>query len=193
MITHLLRAVALPLLGLGLFLTGCENAALPTAATPPSAPVLNLATGAPITLVRQASTTMFSGAATVTIGPAGGTVRVGHHELVVPAGAVDTATSFTMQVLQEGYIDVRLEATRWVDGQQVVVGTAADPFARQLQLRLSYWSGVEIGSETSLLVTYLVDGDASGTLRGRDTWIDLQNKVVVSYLDHFSRYAIGEQ
>jgi hypothetical protein len=109
------------------------------------------------------------------VGPAGGTLHAGDHELVIPKGALDHEELVTMEAPTSSLVDVRFEP----HGLQ---------FQRSAELRLSYKSCVRPTS-ADLLVAYLGQGNRVLELPPS---IDLKDDDEVDAdIDHFSRYAIA--
>jgi hypothetical protein len=109
------------------------------------------------------------------VGPNGGTLHVGAHELVIPKGALTEETLITAEAPTSSLVDVRFEP----HGLQ---------FQQPADLKLSY-KGCVRPTDTDFLVAYLGQGNQvlelppSHDLRGDDE--------VDADIDHFSRYAIA--
>src|SRR4051812_16141389 len=86
----------------------------------------------------------FAGDAAI-IGPAGGTLHAGAHELVIPKGALDHEELITMEAPTSSLVDVRFEP----HGLQ---------FQQQASLKLSY-KGCVRPTSADLLVAYLDQGN----------------------------------
>lgn len=72
----------------------------------------------------------------VTIGPAGGIIRLHNHQLRVPRNAVLNPTIFTMTVVNTGFIGVDLTALELPEG--LGLPTVVTTFRRPLLLTLSF-------------------------------------------------------
>jgi hypothetical protein len=118
------------------------------------------------------------------VGAAGGELVVGGHSLVIPAGAVDSDTEFTMTVVSDPYIHVSLHAVRVSDSTEVTT------FAVNLTLNLSY-ADAEIEDPNDLLNAYLIHGTVEGELEPLPSSVDFDLQVVSSPLSHFSDYAMA--
>lgn len=155
---------------------GCERATMPTApnVTPSSAVVLG-----DWTLVRTVST-QSSTSVSVTIGSAGGTMSVNGHSLMVPAGALTEPLTFTMSTVAGSSVEVSLSA-------QNQKGAPVTVFASPVQLSLSY-SGAKVKNVSALKVAYLVNGVIVAV---QPSEVDKSQKVVRSWLSHFSDYGIA--
>jgi hypothetical protein len=109
------------------------------------------------------------------IGPSGGTLHAGPHELVIPKGALDHEELIVMEAPTSSLVDVRLQP----EGLQ---------FQKPAQLSLSYKSCV-VPTIADLLVAYLGHGrevlelPPSSDYRSEDK--------VEADIGHFSRYAVA--
>jgi hypothetical protein len=110
------------------------------------------------------------------IGPEGGTLHVGDHELVIPAGALDREELVVAEAPTSSAVDVRFQP----HGLQ---------FRQPTRLTLSY-KGCVRPTSTDFLIAYL--GDHGNQILELPPSID--DKVddeVEADIDHFSRYAIA--
>jgi len=109
------------------------------------------------------------------VGPAGGTLHVGNHELVIPKGALDHEELITMEAPTSSLVDVRFEP----HGLQ---------FQQPAELKLSY-KGCVRPTSADLLVAYLGQGNQVLELPPS---VDVKSgDEVDADIDHFSRYAIA--
>jgi hypothetical protein len=109
------------------------------------------------------------------VGPAGGTLHAGDHELVIPKGALDHEEIITMEAPTSSLVDVRFEP----HGLQ---------FQRSAELKLSY-KGCVRPTSADLLVAYLGQGNRVLELPPS---VDLKSDDEVdANIDHFSRYALA--
>jgi hypothetical protein len=109
------------------------------------------------------------------IGPAGGTLHAGDHELVIPKGALDHEELITMEAPTSSLVDVRFEP----HGLQ---------FEQPASLKLSY-KGCVRPTIADLLVAYLDQGN-----QVRELPPSLDNRKdgeVEADIGHFSRYAVA--
>ena len=113
----------------------------------------------------------------ITIGPEGGTIRLGLHTLVVPPGAVDRAMTFTMTYASQ---------------TAVAVDCGPSPFRFNIpvQLSLSYAGTTYERSDRqgALQIFYMANTFSCTAMPSR---VDIVNKVVIAEIDHFSRYIIS--
>jgi len=109
------------------------------------------------------------------VGPNGGTLHVGAHELVIPKGALPEEVLITAEAPTSSLVDVQFEP----HGLQ---------FQRPAELKLSY-KGCVRPTDTDFLVAYLGQGNQVLELPpSRDLRVDDE---VDADIDHFSRYAIA--
>ena len=109
------------------------------------------------------------------IGPNGGTLHVGPHELVIPKGALDHEEMITAEAPTSSLVDVRFQP----EGLQ---------FSQAAQLKLSY-KGCVRPTIADLFVAYLGQGNRILELPpSRDQKVDDD---VEADIGHFSRYAIA--
>ena len=106
---RLCRLSLLPLLLLGLTLAGCERSELPGAALDTQ---FSAQRGAAHAEVPARGGAAGAESAARMIGPAGGSVELAGHRLVVPAGAVSHPTRFTLRLVDAGFVEVDLKAAR---------------------------------------------------------------------------------
>jgi len=110
------------------------------------------------------------------IGPNGGSIRVGDHELRVPAGALDHEVLITAEAPVSSVAVVNLEP----HGLQ---------FAQPVQLELSYRNCIQPPGWLDLFIVYL---DSADRILEVNVSRDKKGvKSVVGDLEHFSRYAIA--
>ena len=120
------------------------------------------------------------------IGPSGGQLTLGLHELVIPEGAVDKPTVFRMSKKLGPHILVDLEATDQRTGRSV------DAFERPVELRLSYRFVAINGADLNrMVILWLKEGSTTGELVPVPTRLIRQTKHIAASLTHFSRYAMG--
>jgi hypothetical protein len=109
------------------------------------------------------------------IGPNGGTLHVGPHELVIPKGALDHEVLITAEAPTSSLVDVRFQP----EGLQ---------FSQDAELKLSY-KGCVRPTSADLFVAYLGQGNQVLELPpSRDQKVDDD---VEADIGHFSRYAIA--
>jgi hypothetical protein len=109
------------------------------------------------------------------VGPSGGTLHAGAHELIIPKGALDHEELITMEAPTSSLVDVRFEP----HGLQ---------FQQEASLKLSY-KGCVRPTTADLLVAYLSQGNQILELPPS---IDRKSSdEVEAEIGHFSRYAVA--
>jgi hypothetical protein len=169
--------MALPMLAL---MTACTmDTTTPEPVVAPSHDyTLNLGT---YQLVRTSRTT-FEVSNTNIIGPAGGVLDLGLHQLVVPRGAVTGLTRFKMATKFGNNVIVDLTATDLATGRPVT------QFPVELQLKLSYLLlGVSRSEAQRLTIVWLHDGSVEPV----KTTLQPMQYYAVGWIDHFSRFAMA--
>jgi hypothetical protein len=115
-------------------------------------------------------------AAAELIGPEGGSIKIGPHELRIPAGALDHEVVISAVAPVSTLVEVQLQP----EGLQ---------FATPAKLKLNYSQCVQPPSWLRLFMVYLSD---DGRILEITTSRDKKGlKTVVGYLEHFSRYAVA--
>jgi hypothetical protein len=109
------------------------------------------------------------------VGPSGGILHAGPHELVIPKGALDHEALIVMEAPTSSRVDVRFEP----EGLQ---------FQRPAALTLSY-KGCVIPTIADLLVAYLDQGNQVLELPPSSDF-RFEDKVQAD-IGHFSRYAVA--
>jgi hypothetical protein len=109
------------------------------------------------------------------IGPEGGTLHVGKHELKIPKGALDHEVVITGEAPVSELVEVELEPHGLT-------------FARPARLKLNYDTCV-VPMDLNLFIVYLNDTGKVLDVRPSTDKKGLQE--VVGDLDHFSRYAVA--
>jgi len=189
-----------------LLATGCSRFDAPTASQPTSEPTMGLWTPNPgdqiipghdVPILEEgyweslgyAGTSVEGGffipPRTMRIGPEGGTVRLGPHELIVPPGAVTDFVNISMS---------------FASPNAVAADCSPSPFTFSVPvtLILSYdgtqydggWDGDGGGTSEPppLEIIYMA---TDGSLEALDSEVDVENLTVSAQTDHFSRYIIG--
>jgi hypothetical protein len=150
-------------------------------------PKFNSAAGV-LTPVRSKTLPIDVGRRTVsnTIGSSGGVLRLSGNSLVVPAGAVDHPTVFTMTLLRTGFIEVELTALSLPPSGPPVPLTT---FNEALFLYLSYYRSPDLpGADPTKFVIAHVDGLNLEPVPNR---VFPDRKRVKGKLTHFSRYMMA--
>src|SRR5687767_9014518 len=169
-------------------LAGCDGSpAEPTAAVPQVQPSNDYTyTWGSLTLVTSAARTLLEISNYAVIGPDGGRLRLGFHELVVPAGAVANATRFSITAKYGASPTVDLKAV------DLVTGASVTEFPVNLQLKLSYLLTLVRQDEVDrLVVVWLKDNSASGELVPVPTTHVPSGYYVIGWLTHFSQYSMA--
>lgn len=152
------------------------------------------------TLVREPLLTQVVGTLTQTvdgllvsvtrlIGLGGGTLEVVDHRLVVPAGAVDQPTTFTLGALLNGNIRVDLSATAPGRSGQVDVG--AEGFDRPVRLDLTYERASNVRDPRDLVIIRLNPAGMDAIHEALPTTVDRYNERATTWLEHFSGYMMA--
>ncbi|HYT99742.1 MAG TPA: hypothetical protein VEK85_05165 [Gemmatimonadales bacterium] len=113
---------------------------------------------------------------TATIGPDGGTIRVGPHALAIPAGALALPTTITAVVPSDSVNVVQFQP----EGLQ---------FSRDVALTMSYANCNLLGSLAPKYIVHTTD--ALQILEYLPSVDDLFTGTVTGQLQHFSDYAIA--
>lgn len=115
------------------------------------------------------------------IGLDGGLLNLGGHSLLVPAGAVTSPTTFSMELLPSEYVMVDLTATRG----GVDVGEKG--FDKPVTITLSY-DKLNVRDPRKLFILRVNENGQHEKLR---SVVDTQKRTVSAELDHFSKYAMA--
>ena len=115
------------------------------------------------------------------IGLDGGLLSLGDHSLLVPRGAVEQPTTFSMELLKSEYVMVDLTATR----RGVDVGEQG--FDKPVTVTLSY-DGLRIKDPSKLFILRV---NENGQHEKLPSVVDSRKRTVSARLDHFSKYAMA--
>ncbi len=126
----------------------------------------------------ETNPSQFSNISSVSVGRNGGTVTLGNHRYVIPAGALSRNTTMTMAYASLGAVAVDC-------------GPSPLTFAVPVTLTLSYagTSYEEDGMDPSELRIWYVAPDGSMELIGGS--VNESARTVSAPVDHFSRYILG--
>jgi hypothetical protein len=113
---------------------------------------------------------------TQTIGPAGGTLYVGGHQLTVPAGALLEPTTITAVAPSDPVIQVRFQPQGLV-------------FLQPATLQMSYQNCSGLANLVPKQIVYTTDG--LNILEYLVSSDDLSSQRVTAELQHFSTYAVA--
>ncbi|HEX5387932.1 MAG TPA: hypothetical protein VFW66_14610 [Gemmatimonadales bacterium] len=171
--------------------TGCSDGGITGPSAPPPAPSENLI-GTAISTVSSTAGALTStvGAtldlltcspqsyakATESIGPAGGSISVSGHKLVVPRGALSRTVTITMETPSSRVRSVRFSP------EGLRFKASAKP-----TLTMSY-SGCLLPHGALLGIDYV--SESLNLLETLKSTVDLRQKTVSAGIGHFSRYAI---
>jgi hypothetical protein len=130
--------------------------------------------------------------ATVTqlVGLDGGTLRLLGHRLVVPSGAVDQPTSFSLSVLLNGYTQVDLTAT--APGMSGRVDVGEEGFNRPVRLDLTYERASNVRDPRKLVILRLNPLGMDALHEVLPTTVDRDNERATTWLEHFSGYIMAQ-
>lgn len=181
---RLFRLSFLPLLLLGLTVAGCERSELPGAAFDPQ---FSASRGAAHKKVPARSLAAGAESTGKMIGPAGGSVELAGHLLVVPAGAVSHPTRFTLRLVENGFVEIDLKAAR-ASGIGAGADVGKQGFSRPVILHLSY-EQAELTTDPEALFVAWVKPD--GSLQPLRSSHDAEERTITAALDHFSRYVLA--
>lgn len=173
----MLTLAALALIGLA----GCENASQPFGPEPVG-PALSLEASGSISWTILDGPEEIGGTHAL-IGAEGGELRLGNQTLIVPAGAVDAPTLFTMKK-GGSKLRVTLSASRLEYND---IGAAG--FAKPLDLIFSYGNVASLPGDPEDLVIVWIRPD--GTYEPQPTTVDTTAKTVTGEISHFSDYAMA--
>lgn len=123
------------------------------------------------------------GGVTAVIDSRGGELKLGNQTLLVPAGAVDAATLFTMKKSSKA-LRVTLTASREAPND---VGSAG--FATPLTLSFRYGNAASLPGDPSDIRIVWIRRD--GSFEPQPTTVNLASRVVSGELSHFSDYALA--
>jgi hypothetical protein len=116
------------------------------------------------------------GSVTQLVGPAGGTIKVGPHSLIIPAGALSSTVAITATAPAGQHVRVDFQP-------------AGLRFSTSASLRLSY---AQCGGLPPLLPKVVYVNDLLSILEVLPSLNDLANKRVTAKVRHFSGYAIAD-
>lgn len=174
--------LAVPMLAL---LTACDMDAA-TSPEPVVAPSHDYTLNFGTYQLVQTSRTTFELSNSKIIGPAGGVLYLGLHQLVVPRGAVKRYTRFTMTSKFGNNVVVDLTAVDLSTGAEI------SQFPLPLQLRLSYLLlGVPRSQAHRLTIVWLKDNSPDGAVEPVKTTLLPMQYYAVGWVTHFSQFAMA--
>lgn len=110
------------------------------------------------------------------VGPAGGTVQVGPHALVIPAGALSKDVTITAK-------------TGGKKGNAIEFGPAGLRFNTEVFLTIDLSNCTGWGQLKRPLIVYT--NDELAILEAERSVVDNQDKTVTGFITHFSQYAVA--
>jgi hypothetical protein len=114
------------------------------------------------------------------IGPEGGTLKIGDHQLVVPPGGVPDKVSFSAILLSDKLLKVRLQAN----------DADTFKFSQSASLTLSY-GRCEPPADAQRLRVYRIDPLTDAVLKELGGTVDTGARTVTARLDSLSTYTLG--
>jgi hypothetical protein len=123
------------------------------------------------------------------LGGDGGSLDLLGHRLVVPAGAVDQPTTFTLGVLLNG--TTRVDLTAFAPGRSGNVDVGAEGFDRPVRLDMTYKRGMNIRDERKLVILRLNPAGIGALHEVLPTTVDRTRDRATTWLEHFSGYAMA--
>lgn len=170
-------------------LAGCDDLRTPTATAPEAA------LRSSVTAVSSSQVQLLRASATPTVAQGvvdfrGGYLRAGDHSITIPALAVLRPTLFRIEVIDDGFIHVDLNAyERDATGAWTVdVGPAG--FRKPIKLVLSY-AGAEVPANAIPFIVHAPNGALGGGYVRQPGNADSRNRWITGYLSHFSAYLGG--
>jgi len=142
--------------------------------------VLGLGGSAGYTVVKERRATV--GTVTGVIGPEGGRLLLGRHELRVPAGAVGAPATFSLTRLSATELKFGLAATRVLPND---VGSRG--FAAPVKLVVDFREA-EVSDPSVLQVLW---AKLDGSVEAQPTQVDVYGKKATGDLTHFSDYMLA--
>ena len=165
----------------------CSPDALPTSASQPGAVAGRRELSAPVTTLAETVDGLANGllaceqsnpySASQTVGPAGGTIRIGPHALHIPVGALREPVTISAAVTPGSYVEIEFAP----HGLQ---------FARPAALAISY-AGCGVLNGFTLQVVYV--DDAHNVLERLPSLPLVAHRLVVAPVSHFSKYALADR
>lgn len=124
------------------------------------------------------------------IGLNGGTLNNLGHRLVVPSGAVDQPTTFSLGVLLNGRVQLDLNA--YAPGRSGQTNVGEEGFDRLVRVDMTYRRANNIRDERKLVILRLNPRGLGYVHEVMPTTVDRRNDRATTWLDHFSGYAMAQ-
>lgn len=120
------------------------------------------------------------------IGLQGGSVSLAGHTITVPFGAVTEPTLFTLELANNGYVEVELSAVV-TDLLGRVIDVGSSGFEKPVTLSLTYARATNVTDPSRLKIVRL---KSNGRHEVLPSTVQTGPLTVTATLDHFSRYAM---
>ena len=124
------------------------------------------------------------------IGIHGGTISLLGHSIVVPAGAVDLPTLFTLSVLSTGYVQVDISAL--APGMSGLVDVGEEGFNRPVRLVMTYERATNVKREDRLVILRLNPAGMDEVHEALPTTVSASADKASAWLEHFSGYIMAQ-
>lgn len=124
------------------------------------------------------------------IGINGGSITLLGHRIVVPAGAVDLPTLFTLTALPNGYVQVDISAL--APGMSGLFNTGEEGFNRPVRLDMTYERATNVKRESRLVILRLNAGGMDAVHEALPTTVDTSRDRATVWLEHFSGYIMAQ-
>ncbi len=124
------------------------------------------------------------------VGLNGGTLLNLGHRVVVPAGAVDRPTTFSLGVLLNG--TTRVDLSAYAPGGSGRIDVGEQGFDRPVRLDMTYSRGANIRDERNLVILRLNPAGLGAVHQVLPTTVDRSNDRATVWLEHFSGYAMAQ-
>jgi hypothetical protein len=132
------------------------------------------------------------------IGPDGGHISLVGHRLDVPAGAVELPTLFTLELITDGHIEVRLRAVRQLLDPVLgtVIGTkniGKEGFKEPVTLSLTYARArnIDTNNPPELLIMRMLGETHADPHEPLESETSTTRKIVLTDLGEFSRFCMA--
>ena len=124
------------------------------------------------------------------IGVNGGTITLLGHRMVVPSGAVDLPTLFTLSVLNNGYVHVDVSAL--APGMSGLIDVGEQGFNRPVRLDLTYSRATNVKNERRLVILRMNPNGMGAMHEALPSSVDRTRDKVTVFLEHFSGYCMAQ-
>ena len=124
------------------------------------------------------------------IGLDGGTLLNLGHRVVVPAGAVEQPTTFSLGVLLNG--TTRVDLSAYAPGASGRIDVGAAGFERPVRLDMTYSRANNVQDERKVVILRLNPAGLTSLHEALPTTVDRTNDKATVWLEHFSGYAMAQ-